>query len=115
MCWGRKHADVAIININNRKSQGNSTQERLPAVVVTLNQIYFRVVVLVQGALVDIVGAAGNTGTLWWVVPRNVQEGVYYLVISPLTGNRRLEVSAHTYVLICSGLINSVSIVNKAE
>lgn len=54
-----------------------------------------RIAILVQGALVDIVGATGNTGKLWWVVPRNVQEGHFFLIISPLTGSRRLEVSAH--------------------
>lgn len=50
--------------------------------------------VLLQGRFVDTVGATRNTGALSWVVPRHVQDGVYYLVIGPLEGNRRLEVSA---------------------
>ena len=38
------------------------------------------------------VGVGGNMGYMQWVIPRTVREGVYYLVISPLNGSRRLEV-----------------------
>lgn len=40
------------------------------------------------------VGAAPNTGSLAWVVPRCVAAGVYYFAVRPLTGQRRLEVRA---------------------
>lgn len=46
-----------------------------------------------QGAVAAVIGAAPNTGTLRWVIPRHVLEGVYYVAIGPLTGARRLEVS----------------------
>eukprot|EP00904_Undaria_pinnatifida_P002208 jgi/Undpi1/11989/HiC_scaffold_4.g01688.m1 len=43
------------------------------------------------GRVAATVGVGGNMGYMQWVIPRTVREGVYYLVISPLNGSRRLE------------------------
>ncbi|CAM9902169.1 unnamed protein product, partial [Ectocarpus fasciculatus] len=43
------------------------------------------------GRVAAVVGATANTGSLKWVVPRYVQEGVYYFVIRPLHGQRLME------------------------
>lgn len=45
-----------------------------------------------QGRVVAVIGATANTGSVQWVVPRYVQEGVYYFVIRPLHGQRLVEV-----------------------
>lgn len=45
-----------------------------------------------QGRVAATIGVGGNTGYMQWVIPRSVREGVYYLVIGPLNGSRRLEV-----------------------
>ena len=45
-----------------------------------------------QGRVAATVGVGGNTGYMRWVIPCTVREGVYYLVIGPLNGSRRLEV-----------------------
>ncbi|CAM9671087.1 unnamed protein product, partial [Ectocarpus sp. 12 AP-2014] len=43
------------------------------------------------GRVAAVVGATANTGSVQWVVPLYVQEGVYYFVIRPLHGQRLME------------------------
>lgn len=47
-----------------------------------------------QGAVAAAVGAAPNTGSLAWVLPRSVPAGDYFFLIRPLSGQRRFEVRA---------------------